>query len=217
MHQAMRRAECRSWLLAVLAVLVSVGLSACGSGGVTAGNTNSKATSNSSTSKNAFAPAPVNRAVDADHDNDVGAPYDDANNSMALDFGHPASPTDRRVITHLVKRYYAAALASNGRKACSMLYSTLAEAAPEDDSREPGSPPYMQNDYSCAEVLDDLFKHFHPQLAVELPVLKVTRVRVQDYNAFAFLSFGPLAERRISLSREGPVWKLSQIYDEELP
>jgi hypothetical protein len=42
-------------------------------------------------------------------------------------------------------------------------------------------------------------------------------VRLEEHHGFAFLGFGTLPERKISVQREGRVWKLSQIYDEELP
>jgi hypothetical protein len=198
-------------LLCLLALLaLSQGLAACGGSG-------GRAVASASTAVTVSGPAPLETKTDADKDNDIGAPSDDANNSQALDFGHAASSSEQRAITALVKRYYAAALAENGARGCALLYSTIAEAAPEDDSREPGTPAYMQHLTTCAQVLTALFKHYHPQLAAELPKLQVTRVRLEEHHGWAFLSFGTLPERRISVQRERHVWKMSQILDEELP
>jgi hypothetical protein len=40
---------------------------------------------------------------------------------------------------------------------------------------------------------------------------------VEEHHGWAFLSFGKLPERGISVQHEGGLWKLNQIYDEELP
>jgi hypothetical protein len=207
-------------LLALTAlVAVAAGLCACGGAGSTVTKTvkGPDPDDEETTTVTVSGPAPLEARADADKDNDIGAAYDDKSNKQALDFGRAASPPEQRAIKALVKRYYATALAENGARGCSMLYSTLAEAAPEDDSREPGTPAYMHGATTCAEVLRDLFKHYHAQLAAELPKLEVTRVRLEEHHGFAFLGFGTLPERKISVQREGRVWKLSQIYDEELP
>jgi hypothetical protein len=205
-------------LLAATAIVLAAGLCACGSASTGAGrSTSSAAASASSKTTGELSPAPLEARVDADRDNDVGAAEDDSNHKQDLRFGHAASPSERRGIAALVKRYYAAALAENGARGCAMLYSTLAEAAVEDDVREPGTPAYMHGATTCAQVLTALFKHYHAQLAAELPQLDVTHVRLEEHHGFAFLSFGKLAERKISVQRERHVWRMTQIYDEEMP
>jgi len=167
-----------------------------------------------------MAPASLEK-VDRDRDNDVHAAKDDTSNNGVLAFGRPAALAEQGAITALIKRYYAAALAENGARGCSMLYSTIAEAAVEDDAQPPG-PPYMRGAKSCAEVLTLLFKHYHVQLAAETPKLQVTHIRLQEHRGFALLHFGALAEREIAVGRE-PLghgrytWKMNTIYDEELP
>lgn len=208
--------------LLALAAIASVagGLCACGGAGPRATVTKTVTgldPDDAPTTISAPAPAPIPKA-DADRDNDIGAASDDTNNNRVLEFGHAASPPERRAVTALVRRYYSAALADDGARGCAMLYSTIAESAAEDSSREPGTPAYMQGLKTCAAVLGALFEHYHAQLAAELPKLEVTRVRLEQHHGFAFLSFGTvLPERRISVEREGHVWKMSQIFDEELP
>lgn len=207
----------RQLAVAVVAAL-ALGLCACGGAGSTVTKTVKAPDPDDEPRPVAVTPPPpVETKADADKDNDIGAAPDDKNNSRAFDFGHAASPSERRAITALVKRYYAAALADNGARGCALLFSTLAEAAPRDDSQEPGTPAYMQGARTCAQVLAKLFNHAHPQLTLELPKLRVTRVRLEEHHGFAFLSFGTLPERSISVQREGHVWKLTQILDEELP
>lgn len=194
--------------------LLAAGLWACGDSSPRAG---SIPHASSSATASDLSPAPLVYKADRDKDNDISTPINDADNNGARNFGHAASAAERRAITTLIKRYYATALAGDGARGCSMIYSTIAESAPEDDSREPGTPAYMHGAQTCAAVLTALFKHYHAQLAAEVPRLEVTRVRLKEHHGFALLSFGTLPEREISVLREGRVWKLSQIYDVELP
>jgi hypothetical protein len=154
--------------------------------------------------------------VDGDKDNDVGAAFDDTNNNLALRFGHAAGAGDRRTITALVKRYFAVALAGDAVKGCAMLYSTLAEAAAEDYG-VPGGPEYVRGAKTCQAVLSGVFRHYHARLAVEVPKLAVTHVRLQGRQGYAFLSFAPFPERELVVTREGRVWKIGAFLDGELP
>lgn len=192
--------------------LLGLGVCACG-GSSTSAQSASRAASSGSTAKTS--PNTSSSAADGDKDNDIGAPYDDKNNDRELSFGHAAGASDKRAVTALVKRYYATALAEDGASACSMIYSTLAEAVPEDYGQVPG-PLYMRGAKTCPAALVLLFKHFHTQLAVEVPKLAVTRVRLIEHHGFAFLSFGALPERKIGVAREGHTWKIDGTIDSEL-
>jgi len=192
-------------LALVVGMLLVALLGGCGGGAQSAGKTND------------FPPAPVETRVDADHDEDIGAPFDDTNHRSEFDLYRPASPADRRAIVALVKSYYAAALAEDGARGCSLLYSTLAESTVEDDSREPDSPPYMRGQSTCAGVLHALFHHYHLQLAYELPKRSIWRVRVEGLYGYVFMRFGALPERQTGVEREGRVWKMSRLYDVGLP
>jgi hypothetical protein len=207
--------------LALLAVAL-LGSGACGCGGGSA-RPASQVSANATVSNPAAAtvavataPAPAHPRADGDKDNDVGAPDDDRSNSRSLSFGHVASASEQRTIAMLVKRYYATALAGDGPKACSMLYSTFAESVPEDYGLVPG-PLYMRGARTCAAALALLFKHFHALLAVEVPRLAVTRVRLVAHHGFALLGFGSLPERQIAVAREGHTWRIAALLDSELP
>lgn len=158
-------------------------------------------------------PAPLEAEADADKDNDIGAAADDTDNRRDFAFGHAVSPSVSGAVTALVKRYYAVALAGQGARGCAMLYSTIAEGLVEDDSREPGGPPYMRGASTCTQVLDALYHHFHAQFAAEVPILQVTSVRLQGGYGYAFLRFGSMPEREIPVKREGRVWRMAQTYD----
>lgn len=161
-------------------------------------------------------PAAIKTTADSDHDNDVGAPGDDTNNNQVLRMGHAADSADRDAVTHLVERYYTAALAKDGVKACSMLYSTLEESVPEDYGISPPSEPYMKGS-TCPTVLHGLFQHFHAQLAVEYPKLHISHVRLVEHHGVAVLTFGTMPERQIPIVREGHTWRLVALLDSELP
>lgn len=213
----------KSWLALLTVVLLSGYIAACGGSGK--GSTADSSTTAStgteiatvSTVPTDTTPAPVETKADADKDNDLeAAEGDDHNNNSTLDYGHQADTTDAHTIAALVKRYYKTAYTENGAQACSMIYSTLEEAVPEDYGQSPPGPPYMSGT-TCPAVLTLMFKHFHPQLALEYPKLVVARVRLVEHHGIAILHFGALPERQIGVSREGHTWRISQLLDSEVP
>jgi hypothetical protein len=207
----------KSLLVLVTVGLLGVGLSACGANESASSSSSPAAgpkTAPISTIPTKVPPEPVKTSADADKDYDVGTPEDDTNSSV-LDFGHAANTTDTRSITALIKRYYAAAYAENGAQACTMLYSTLEEVVPQDYGQSPPGQPYMRGT-TCAAVLTLLFKHDHPQLALEHPRLEVAHVRLMEHHGIVILSFGKLPIRQIPVAREGHTWKLSALLDSEV-
>lgn len=205
-------------LLSLLAVApLSAGVCACGGANGNAGSASQAASRTVATAATAAtAPAPVLSKADRDMDNDIGAPSDDTNNNSTLHFGHAANASDRRAIASLIRRYYATALAQDGAEACSLLYSTVAEGAPEDYGLSPPGPPYMRGT-TCPAVMNGLFKHFHAQLAADVSKLQVASVRLVERHGIAVLAFGSMPERRISVKREGRTWRVETLYDSELP
>jgi hypothetical protein len=158
-------------------------------------------------------PAPPDR--DDDGDSTANALHD-SDDSSILDFGHAAKASDRQQIEILVQRYYVAAAAADGAKACSLLYSPYAEAVPEDYGTSPPGPPYARGT-TCPAVTTQVFKHFHTQIATRLPKLKTSRVRIKERQGLAVLSFATLSEREIRVIREGHTWKILALIDNELP
>jgi hypothetical protein len=154
---------------------------------------------------------------DTDNDDDsVGKGRHDPDDRGVLAFGRPARGSDRAQIVALVRRYYVAAAANDGTKACSMLYSPYAEAVPQDYGTSPPGPVYAQGS-TCATVLTLLFKHFHQEVAARLPKLKISVVRTKERQGVAVLNFGSPSEREIRVSREGHNWKVLALLDNELP
>lgn len=165
--------------------------------------------------------------VDRDHDEDNApvagkdndsAPYDEKNNDEVLDFGVAADSANRSAISALVKRYFAAALREDGASACSMLDVRIAESVAEDHGRGSAGPRYLSSGTTCPQVMTLLFEHFHERLVAQVPLLRIARVRlVGGHHGLAILRFGTMPERKISVRRQGAVWKISTIFDSPLP
>jgi hypothetical protein len=210
--------------IALAAGLLGVGVAACGgTGSGPASSAHSSVASATvhtetvSTVPTYAPPARVKTEVDADKDNDGGGlSGDEKNNTRTLDeFGRLANASDTRAIAALIKRYYTAALAEDGAKGCSMLYSTIEESVPEDYGTSPPSQPYLRG-ATCRAVLTLLFKHYHPQIALEYPKLEVVAVHLRERQGVAVLRFGKLPERELPVGREGHTWKLKALIDGEL-
>jgi hypothetical protein len=151
---------------------------------------------------------------DADFDNDTikNKSYYDGDDSVISASGQPASGAEERTIAALVKRYYAAAAASDGAKACRLIYSMLEEAIPEDYGQPPG-PAYSRGK-TCAVVMSKTFAHSHSQLAGGFAV---TGVRVEGNEARALLGSRTLPASFILLRRERGVWKIYELLGQPLP
>jgi hypothetical protein len=160
---------------------------------------------------------PIPREVDKDNDGDskAGTRYD-SDDAKTLSFGHAATASDAKTIAALIRRYYAAAAAEDGTKACSMLDSVYAETLPEDYGTSPPGPAFAQGK-TCAAVLTAVFKHFHGEVLKRFPKLEVSRIRIKRREGIAISSFGDLSEREIHFEREGHSWKLVTLIDNELP
>lgn len=212
----LRALEPRSWF-ALAVPLVSLSIGACGStgSGSHASSTTLASKSTVTTSPSSFAPAKADTKADRDRDNDFSS-YDDVNHDEILDYAKAANATNKRKITALVKRYYLAAAAEDGSRACSMLFRPVAKAVPEDQGTSPPGPAYMQGK-TCPAVVTLMFKHFHDQIMTELPALKVTRVRLEHDHGLVVLTFGAMPERQTSVHREGYSWKMSALIDSEMP
>jgi hypothetical protein len=151
---------------------------------------------------------------DADFDNDAikNKGYYDGDDSAISATGQAARPTEERAIAALVKRYYAAAAAGDGAKACRLIYSTLEEAIPEDYGQPPG-PAYSRGK-TCAVVMSKTFAHSHSQLAGGFAV---TGVRIEGKEARALLGSRTLPASFILLRRERGVWKINELLGQPLP
>jgi hypothetical protein len=139
---------------------------------------------------------------------DAHFPNDDTKSTSAPQY--VPTPTDKRAVAELVKRYYAAALAGDGVKGCSMLYSVFAKAVAEDYGQVP-SLSYLHGAKTCAALMSRVFDHFHSQLAAQVPVLRVTAVRFKGARGVAVLSFKDMPTLLLPVEREHGVWRVDQL------
>lgn len=156
------------------------------------------------------APRPLG---DEDGDGAGASGYFDLDDGAVRHFGHAADARDARAIATLVGRYYAAAAADDGARACSLLYWLVAESLPEEYARPPG-PLYLKGADSCPALLTRVFVHFHGQLSV---APKVVAVRVAGDRADALLGWPALPAGYIEARREGSAWKLARQLADPLP
>jgi hypothetical protein len=172
-------------LLALLAVvLLGVGVSACGGTSKNAGSATSSAAQTSRT------------------------PQDDNHIST---YGHAAAEPDKREITALITRYYAAAATDNGAEACSLIYSPIAKSVPEDYGQAPG-PPAVRGK-TCAVVMSKIFKHTPSQSPADFATTEVTGIRLNPNGnkGFVQLSSKTMPTGEIFVQREGGSWRVGAL------
>lgn len=203
----------------LLTVLVlGLALTGCGHTGKTESpSAHASATSVKPQSATATAGVPsttsteANLKIDSDEDNDnpTSAHYD-ADDNVVLSYGQAASEADRRAIADVVRRYYMAAVAGDGAKGCSLVYSLLVETAPEDLSQTP------REGETCSQAMSKFFKRDHTQFKADTTRIKLTRARVHGDSGLALVRLGT-RERRVLVHREGGVWKVNTLLDMGVP
>jgi hypothetical protein len=154
---------------------------------------------------------------DGDSDNSSGGLYDSDDTNL-LSYSHFAGAAETRVVALLVRRYLAAAAATDGATACSMVLASLAKTVPTVLGGV-GEPPYSRG-RTCAEVLAKIFRFYRGQLSIEARVLRVLRVGVKGNKGLAVLTAkakSGVPDRVIALQREGGAWKIDGILDQEQP
>ena len=158
----------------------------------------------------------ITAPLDGDGDSDnASASYYDGDDSSVLGYGRAAGAVDRRAITALIERYYAAAAARDGASACAMIVSPLANSVAVDLGRPPG-PSYARGG-TCAAVMSKVYARDHSQLAAYSSKLEVHAVRLHGPRGTAVLAFRALPARRMPVTREQGRWKIAALLDGELP
>jgi hypothetical protein len=138
--------------------------------------------------------------------------YHDSDDKAILAYGSAASASDRRRITAVVKRYFAAARDVNGAEACALMDRSLARAVPEDYGEAPG-PAYLRGFKTCQAVLAHLFMHYRARLSA---VIGVTGVRTAGKLGLAFVGSRTMPASDVSTIRERGVWRIASLLDVEL-
>jgi hypothetical protein len=196
-------------LLVLLAfVLLGIGTTACGGAGNATGSA-PKVSSNVATTGSAPTTTASAGATPTGTTAAGGGESSRGTDNGISTYGHEASAADRRTITALVKRYYKAAAEDDGATACSLIYSILAEAVPEDYGQPPG-PPALRGK-TCAVVMSKLFKRIPGQPSSVLSATEVTGVRVAGRRGFAQLHSSAMPTGEIAVERELGRWKIGSL------
>ena len=190
----------RSALVAVAVASLGVAVGACGSTG-------------KDTSRSTGVASGASMLGDEDADSQGQSAYLDGDDGEVSDSGQRASAGVERAITTLVRRYYAAAAAEDGARACSLMYYIIAESIPEKYARAPG-PLYLKGVDSCPALMTRVFRRLHAQLQA---APTVTAVRVSGERADVLLGWKTLPAGFIKVRREGRVWKLEEPLAAPLP
>jgi hypothetical protein len=119
-------------------------------------------------------------------------------------FGHEAGEPERRAITALVERYYAAAAADDGVKACPLIHPTIAKAIPEDYGK---GNPSLRGD-TCRAVMEKYFRQLPGQPIANLATTKVIGVRIEGGSGYAQLSSREIPTGVIAVKRYHGIWKV---------
>jgi hypothetical protein len=182
-------------LLGTLAVVaLCLGVVACGDSG------ERHATGASATVAPSAATHENDRDNDGDHNDDDG---------RVLNYGHPASAADRRSSVTLVTRYFAAAAAADGAKACALLVPLTAESVVEEDGHSAAL-----SGRSCAAVMSKLFRLHHRMLVEKRAALEVISVRIEGNKGLAVLDFPEIHEvRQLGVRRVDGAWKVVDLLD----
>ena len=157
-------------------------------------------------------------ATPSDRDNDSDNPshsYYDSDDNSVRRFGHAASASERKAIVALVKSYFAAAASSDGAKACTLIYPSLAGTLPEDLAE--AGPAYLRGTKTCPKIMSRIFAQNHAQFSAYAAKLDVADVRLLHGYGLVVLAFKTLPGRQIEIKREHGTWKLFAVVDRELP
>jgi hypothetical protein len=218
------------WLLALLAAtLLSLGACACGgTGGATSSRAAASALADASGATAHFrgdgddddeagqrTGNPNDHDADFDYDTGTASQsYEDRDDRGVFAFGQPASAADERAIAALVKRYFKAAAAVNGARACTMIVARRVKYIGGEDYNNPEGEPYLRGAKNCVSVMSRAFEHFHVEVSAPFAV---TGVRVKGSEALALMGSRTQPASSISLEREGSVWKVEGLLSQPLP
>jgi hypothetical protein len=185
----------RSPLTLPAVVLLSLGANACG------GAHGSRIAARAASSR---AESPARLAKDVDNPSERASDGDDGPSLRY--FGHAASAGDRRAVTVLARRYYAAGAAGDGARACRLMGSVLAKSLVEE-YRQPFAPSELHGK-PCAAVMSAPSTWIHEQLVSEDATLKVTGVRIEGNQGYALLRSKPRPIGHMFVIREHGAWKV---------
>ena len=163
--------------------------------------------------------SPASTPADANTPEGHGTDADDADGDQGVDddgpiveYGVSASPAQRRAIVVLVKRYYTAAAADDGARACAQIYDVVAETVPETFAESMGL-----HGNSCAAVMTQVLARRHRRMAADLAHFKVGAIRLGPERGYVMVDFGTRPAPYVQIHRQGDSWKVQSLLEIPLP
>ncbi len=154
--------------------------------------------------------------IKSDKDRDSDTYPGELDNDENHVFGVPADVRDARSAAALLKRYYRAAAAHDGKAACAMMYSSWAESVAVDYGS--GGSGTSSPGATCAAVMSEMFAHEHARLVGQSAGLRVVAVRVLGSRGSVQMRFGSGRQRSyMELRRERGAWKIDRLIGSERP
>lgn len=153
---------------------------------------------------------------DGDSDGQAGGLYDSDDADVLP--GRPGSTSDVHAVKVLVHRYFAAMAGLDGRTACSLMLARVAAHVPEVLGSGVPRPSFVHGS-TCPQIAASVFAFYGRQLRAEAGAVEVAAVRVRGASGLAVLAFRrdpSLPLRVIELGREGGVWRVDGMLDNEL-
>ncbi|MGA9285383.1 MAG: hypothetical protein WBV85_08065 [Solirubrobacteraceae bacterium] len=153
--------------------------------------------------------------IDGDNDNLKPLGYYDQDDGAIRGYGHAADVTDWRALRAFTVRYFAAAGAEDGARACSMLAVAVAKSVLNDYGRgSVGGPPYLRKGTTCAQVLTLLFRNLHRELKIPIEIIQV---RVNGSKGRVFIGTKNTPASFLEVHRETDGWRSVGILATPLP
>jgi hypothetical protein len=145
---------------------------------------------------------------DFDHDspgeNPRGGRDKDDNPELPL-LGHAPTAAEIPAIIGEAKRYFAVAASGDGRKACTMIVPSVAQAVALNFGRF--GFPYARKAKTCQETATLIFKHLHHRLSTPVAAMNVL---VNGEHAYVLLGSRTMPTGFISLLRWHGAWLMDE-------
>lgn len=198
----------RGWLSGALGcvAVVTLVLAVTGCGSVSKSSSDGSSTTTTAANEANLPPRDGDDDIDS-----LGQGRYDTDTDADPTYGPAANAVERKAIVSLIERYYAAAAAGNGNRACSMLDPQIAETTVEEHHSSKGEPSLRGN--TCSQILSRVFAKHHRELAADLPVLRVGWIQLQAKQAVMLVHFGPTREVIVRERRRGDGWRMNTLID----
>ncbi len=150
---------------------------------------------------------------DSDYPTAESYRFPDADDRATFAYGHAPGARERASIASVVERYFAAAAADDGARACALLLPSFAATVAESYGVGDGSA-LVRDGRSCAAVIGLLLRRYRGELA---EAISVVEVRVAGRDAQVVFSSRRMPASYILLARHDGSWWVTQPIGVRLP